>query len=186
VRRPRRSWFGTPPILVRHRSDARAAPAQRDARHIYRVVAQPAAALGATHRTPITQLSGARHYDGRRSRPPPTKMPTERGNLGALRRVQLACALLCATFAGTAFATPPLSVQRYSLEEGLSQQTVNAIVQDHDGFMWFGTEDGLNRFDGYEFRQFRHERGVAQTLPSGWINSLVASEDGLWIGTSGS
>src|SRR5262245_16676153 len=126
-----------------------------------------------------------RHYDWRRSRPPPTKMPTARGNLGAFRRVQLACALLCASLAGAAFATPPLSVQRYSLEEGLSQQCVNAIVQDHEGFMWFGTEDGLNRFDGYEFRQLRHERGVPDTLPNGWIAALVTTEEGLWIGTVG-
>jgi diguanylate cyclase (GGDEF)-like protein len=76
-------------------------------------------------------------------------------------------------------------VQRYSLEEGLSQQAVNAITQDAEGFMWFGTEDGLNRFDGYEFRQLRHDRSDEHTLPNGWISTLVASEDGLWIGTDG-
>jgi diguanylate cyclase (GGDEF)-like protein len=88
-------------------------------------------------------------------------------------------------FASAAFATPPLSVQRYSLEEGLSQQAVNAIAQDAEGFMWFGTEDGLNRFDGYEFRQLRHERANEQTLPNGWISALVPADDGLWIGTDG-
>jgi ligand-binding sensor domain-containing protein len=76
-------------------------------------------------------------------------------------------------------------VQRYSLEEGLSQQAVNTIVQDNEGFMWFGTEDGLKRFDGYEFRQLRHERGDEETIPNGWISSLIATEDGLWIGTVG-
>ncbi len=76
-------------------------------------------------------------------------------------------------------------MQRYSLEEGLSQQAVDAIVQDAEGFMWFGTEDGLNRFDGYEFRQLRHDRGDQQSLPNGWISSLVASDDGLWIATDG-
>lgn len=88
-------------------------------------------------------------------------------------------------FASAAFATPPLSVQRYSLEEGLSQQAVNAIAQDAEGFMWFGTEDGLNRFDGYEFRQLRHERANEQTLPNGWVSALVPADDGLWIGTDG-
>src|SRR6185295_1059820 len=72
-------------------------------------------------------------------------------------------AALVLVFSGSVSATPPLSVQRYSLEEGLSQQAVNAIVQDNEGFMWFGTEDGLNRFDGYEFRQLRHERGDEET-----------------------
>jgi diguanylate cyclase (GGDEF)-like protein len=93
--------------------------------------------------------------------------------------------MLCVAFACAAVATPPLSVQRYSLEEGLSQQAVNAIVQDSEGFMWFGTEDGLNRFDGYEFRQLRHDRANPDTLPNGWISSIVASDDGLWIATDG-
>lgn len=78
-----------------------------------------------------------------------------------------------------------MSVQRYSLEEGLSQQAVNAIVQDNEGFMWFGTEDGLNRFDGYEFRQLRHDRANPRTLPNGFITTLVADETGVWIGTDG-
>ena len=113
-------------------------------------------------------------------------MPVARGKIRSFADfARVAFALTCALLSSTAFATPPLSVQRYSLEEGLSQQAVNAIVQDAEGFMWFGTEDGLNRFDGYEFRQLRHERGNAHTLPNGWISSLVASEDGLWIATDG-
>ncbi len=96
-----------------------------------------------------------------------------------------ALAVLGAFVCLPALATPPLTVQRYSLEEGLSQQAVNAITQDAEGFMWFGTEDGLNRFDGYEFRQLRHERGNEHSLPAAWIASLLASDDGLWIGTAG-
>src|SRR4051812_11095241 len=99
--------------------------------------------------------------------------------------LRAAFAALCLTFACVASATPPLGVQRYGLEEGISQQAINAIVQDSDGFMWFGTEDGLNRFDGYEFRQLRHDRANQGSLPNGWISSLVASEDGLWIATDG-
>ena len=96
-----------------------------------------------------------------------------------------AAAAAAAVFSTISLATPPLSVQRYSLEEGLSQQAVNAIVQDSEGFMWFGTEDGLNRFDGYDFRQLRHDRGDDESLPNGWISSLVAGEEGLWIATDG-
>jgi ligand-binding sensor domain-containing protein len=113
-------------------------------------------------------------------------MPITRGLTRTTRGFARAfTGVLSLLFCALALATPPLSVQRYSLEEGLSQQAVNAIVQDADGFMWFGTEDGLNRFDGYEFRQLRHDRGDTTTLPNGWISSLVASEDGLWIGTDG-
>jgi diguanylate cyclase (GGDEF)-like protein len=114
-------------------------------------------------------------------------MPIKRGHNRHVRKlVRVAVAALGLVFSVSASATPPLSVQRYSLEEGLSQQAVNAIVQDSEGFMWFGTEDGLNRFDGYEFRQLRHDRGDNATLPNSWISSLVASEDGLWIATDGS
>jgi diguanylate cyclase (GGDEF)-like protein len=114
-------------------------------------------------------------------------MPIKRGHNRHVRKlVRAAVAALGLVFSVSASATPPLSVQRYSLEEGLSQQAVNTIVQDSEGFMWFGTEDGLNRFDGYEFRQLRHDRGDNETLPNGWISSLVASEDGLWIATDGS
>ncbi len=113
-------------------------------------------------------------------------MPIRRGKTGAFGVVARAIASAIALFfSASSFATPPLSVQRYSLEEGLSQQAVIAIVQDSEGFMWFGTEDGLNRFDGYEFRQLRHDRGDLKTLPNGFISALVPSDDGLWIGTDG-
>src|SRR5690348_6688758 len=111
-------------------------------------------------------------------------MPITRGKIGPLTR-HAALAVLALFVCRVAQATPPLSVQRYSLEEGLSQQAVLSITQDADGFMWFGTEDGLNRFDGYEFRQLRHDRGDPHSLPNGWVSSLVASDDGLWIATDG-
>jgi len=99
--------------------------------------------------------------------------------------VRAALAALAGVVSMPASATPPLAVQRYSLEEGLSQQAVNVITQDAEGFMWFGTEDGLNRFDGYEFRQLRHDRANPNTLTNGWIASLVVTDDGLWIATDG-
>src|SRR6266540_523584 len=44
-----------------------------------------------------------------------------------------------------------------SVENGLSQSTVRAIIQDSQGFMWFGTEDGLNKYDGYNFTLYKHD-----------------------------
>jgi len=99
--------------------------------------------------------------------------------------VRAALAALAWVISLPSSATPPLAVQRYSLEEGLSQQAVNVIAQDAEGFMWFGTEDGLNRFDGYEFRQLRHDRANPSTMPNGWVASLVVTDDGLWIATDG-
>lgn len=46
------------------------------------------------------------------------------------------------------------------IQDGLSQNTVNAILQDKQGFMWFGTKDGLNRFDGLSFRIFKKENSA--------------------------
>lgn len=69
-------------------------------------------------------------------------------------------------------------------DDGLTQSTTYAITQDSLGFMWFGTEDGLNRYDGYEFITFRPISEDSHSLSDRWITTLLAEEDGnLWIGT---
>ena len=76
--------------------------------------------------------------------------------------------------------------RRYAVEQGLSQGTINAVVQGHRGFIWIGTYDGLNRFDGVDFRSFRHDPGDPRSLSDSWIISI--REDArrrLWIGTAG-
>lgn len=71
------------------------------------------------------------------------------------------------------------------VEDGLSQNTVWCILQDSHGFMWFGTKDGLNRYDGYQFRQFRHTINSTKGLCNNFIRSLFEASDGkIWIGTS--
>ena len=65
------------------------------------------------------------------------------------------------------------------IEKGLSQNTVNSILQDSDGFMWFGTWDGLNRYDGYEFLLYNKEHGLSNEN----IRSIHQKGDTLWIGT---
>jgi two-component system sensor histidine kinase ChiS len=49
-----------------------------------------------------------------------------------------------------------LKFEHISSEDGLSQNTVTAIIQDQKGFMWFATQEGLNRYDGYEFKIYGH------------------------------
>lgn len=72
----------------------------------------------------------------------------------------------------------------YSTEDGLPQSSINAIVQDQRGFMWFGTQDGLARYDGYTFRIFRNDIADSTTLCNNFIHALMASNDGrIWIGT---
>lgn len=75
--------------------------------------------------------------------------------------------------------------ERISLESGLSQSTVTCLIEDHDGFMWFGTQDGLNKYDGYHFTVYRHDAVDSNSLSDSYIRSLYEDHEGyLWVGTS--
>jgi len=70
------------------------------------------------------------------------------------------------------------------LEHGLSQSTVYSIVQDNQGFLWFGTQDGLNRYDGYTIKVFRHVPGDTASMSDNVVWCLLSDREGnLWIGT---
>ena len=72
---------------------------------------------------------------------------------------------------------------RLSTAQGLSQTRVLQIVQDHQGFMWLGTQYGLNRYDGYEFRVFTHDPVREDSLSCVYIHSLLMDRSGtLWVG----
>ncbi|MEJ2734766.1 MAG: GAF domain-containing protein [Anaerolineae bacterium] len=84
------------------------------------------------------------------------------------------------------FQDSDLKFERYTLEEGLSQSAVPCILQDSKGFMWFCTQDGLNRYDGYQFVVYEHDPQDPNTLGSNFIQSLYEDGSGtLWIGTNG-
>lgn len=77
-----------------------------------------------------------------------------------------------------------LRFERISLREGLSQSSVYAILQDHKGFIWFGTEGGLNKYDGYQFTIFKHDPDDPDTLSDSLIWTLYEDREGsLWVGT---
>jgi two-component system sensor histidine kinase ChiS len=79
-----------------------------------------------------------------------------------------------------------LEFDRLSLEEGLSQSVVHTILQDSLGFVWIGTQDGLNRFDGYEFQVYKQDPEDPSSISSNYILALAEGPGGdLWIGTSG-
>ncbi|MBE0642541.1 MAG: PAS domain S-box protein [Bacteroidetes bacterium] len=75
--------------------------------------------------------------------------------------------------------------ERLSVEEGLSQGTVRCMLQDNDGFLWVGTEDGLNKYDGYTFSHYHHHLNDPRSISDNTINALLLTADGaLWIGTN--
>jgi signal transduction histidine kinase/ligand-binding sensor domain-containing protein/DNA-binding response OmpR family regulator len=81
-----------------------------------------------------------------------------------------------------AFNDPP--VKYLGIDQGLSNNAVTSILQDHNGFMWFGTFDGLNRYDGYNFKIFRNVIGDTTSLNGNGIRAIAEDADHqLWIGT---
>jgi len=77
-----------------------------------------------------------------------------------------------------------LRFEHLGLEDGLSQSVIHAILQDQFGFLWIGTEDGLNRYDGYEFKTYRPDPDDPHSISDRWITSLCEDSQGyLWVGT---
>lgn len=77
------------------------------------------------------------------------------------------------------------SFQHFSVEDGLSQSTVRAIAQDCQGNIWFGTQNGLNKYNGYGFKAFYASASDSTKIDDSFIHSLYADKEGnLWIGTS--
>ena len=87
--------------------------------------------------------------------------------------------LLC-----TAIAGQPYYFRHYQVEDGLSNNAVVCSLQDSKGFLWFGTKDGLNRFDGYTFKIFRNNPDDTTSIGNNFIHSLYTDKNNiLWAGT---
>ncbi|HOB51575.1 MAG TPA: two-component regulator propeller domain-containing protein [Acidobacteriota bacterium] len=98
------------------------------------------------------------------------------------------CVLL-ALLAGAAAAGKPIPDCRFDhlgVAEGLSESAVTAIIQDSRGFIWIGTHDGLNKYDGYTFTVYRSQPGNPDSLSDNAVSTLCEDRDGmLWVGTIG-
>jgi len=83
-------------------------------------------------------------------------------------------------------AVRPMYFEHLTMRDGLSQSTVNSILQDSQGYLWLATESGLDRYDGYSIREYRRERGNEHGLASDYIWSIVEDPRGdLWLATNG-
>jgi ligand-binding sensor domain-containing protein/signal transduction histidine kinase len=93
-------------------------------------------------------------------------------------------ALLVGTGAGADQEPERLTLRRISAEAGLSHNSVYALLQDRQGFLWVGTVDGLNRYDGYEFVTWRHDPLDTSSLSNQVVRALFEdTAGGLWVGT---
>jgi ligand-binding sensor domain-containing protein len=79
---------------------------------------------------------------------------------------------------------PLYRITRISTEEGLSSSDIGGVARDGQGFMWFGTVDGLNRYDGYQMKVFKNLRADPTSLSDNLIRTLYTDRAGtLWVGT---
>jgi len=86
--------------------------------------------------------------------------------------------LLSLCFAGK------LEFERYTIDHGLSQNTVYKVFQDSRGYLWLGTQGGLDRYNGYEFKHYEYESNDSTSIINGWIRAINEDENGLlWLGT---
>jgi ligand-binding sensor domain-containing protein/serine phosphatase RsbU (regulator of sigma subunit) len=99
------------------------------------------------------------------------------------------CAIAALLFPTTLVAhaqEPLVYFDQITLDDGLSDNTVYSIVQGGTGYLWFGTQNGLNRYNGYEFDIFRHDPFNANTVSNDNAGNLYADRAGnIWIGTWG-
>ncbi|TMM56774.1 response regulator [Maribacter algarum] len=101
---------------------------------------------------------------------------------------KLAIVLLVFIFGNNScFAQENIFFDHLTTEDGLSQSDINSIYQDDQGFMWFATHDGLNKYDGYEFTVYNPDPNDSESINSNLIFDIVGDKNkNLWIGTTGS
>jgi two-component system, sensor histidine kinase ChiS len=94
--------------------------------------------------------------------------------------------LACLSWVDQALAArDSISFQHIGTKQGLPQSTVNAIFQDTRGYMWFGTYDGLSRYDGYQFVTFKNDPSNELSISNNIVTSIIEDHQGfLWVGTA--
>ncbi|RYY58060.1 MAG: hybrid sensor histidine kinase/response regulator [Chitinophagaceae bacterium] len=101
-----------------------------------------------------------------------------------LHIIFLSMTMLSGIFAAGQPPVPKLKFKRISIEQGLSNSTVEIIFQDKRGFIWIGTRDGLNRFDGKQMKVFRFNPADSSSISDNFIKVIYQDQEGiLWVGT---
>lgn len=104
--------------------------------------------------------------------------------MSLLRNIILPFTLLLFIASGALFGQSTVKFNKITVDDGLTQSTINCILQDKQGFIWFGTNGGLNRFDGTNFKIFIHDDLDSNTITNNIINHLFEDESGnIWVST---
>lgn len=99
---------------------------------------------------------------------------------------QLTGTLIFSIFLFTRLCAQQYSFSTYLIEDGLSQSVVNCVFQDSKKFIWVGTQNGLDRFDGENFKHYRYNPTDSNSISNNWIYAISEDRHGdLWIGTKG-
>ncbi len=94
--------------------------------------------------------------------------------------------LIVASCHVAAVAPTAFIFEQYAREQGLGNLSILQVLQDRQGYIWAATQDGLYRFDGYQFKAFRHRPGDDSSLANNYVQTLYQdSQDTLWVGTHG-
>lgn len=81
-------------------------------------------------------------------------------------------------------AEDSMSFKNIKIDDGLSQSTAEAILQDSRGYIWIGTNDGLNKYNGYDIKIYKSNRNDENTIVSNHIMSIAEDKKGnIWVGT---
>ncbi|MFC2104704.1 two-component regulator propeller domain-containing protein, partial [Bacteroidota bacterium] len=103
-----------------------------------------------------------------------------------MKKISLLTALLityCSLFIVQAQIND-VKFEHYTVDDGLSQSNIYCVFQDSEGYLWFGTQAGLNKFDGYSFKKHYHNPLDVSSLSNGWIYSITEDASGnIWLAT---
>lgn len=104
-----------------------------------------------------------------------------------IRIERLACILFILVFTTSITSQyRSLRFENITIDNGLSNNSINCILQTSDGFLWIATKDGLNRYDGQNFKIYKNNPAIKKSLPENYVMCLLESKDGtFWVGTWG-